>query len=242
MPDTDRRLRLQRWLNAHGAALAEDGQGGPLTRGAVIEVFRNRRAELASDADIAAAARAATGTLRQMKAIAAVESGGTGWDGTGLLQCLYERHKAFGAIRKMLASKRLPGAYLALPKYGGYTTDADHDGINDSWEKLAEAAAIYGPVAFEWASFGMFQIMGFNAKACDYPGAIEMAWQMSRSQAAHYEAFGRFIQANGLATAFRATSGDPDDCRAIAAGFNGRGYERNAYHEKIAAAFRGLPA
>ena len=32
---------FQEWLNAHGAQLVADGKGGPKTRAAIIETFRN---------------------------------------------------------------------------------------------------------------------------------------------------------------------------------------------------------
>lgn len=222
---------LQRWLNEHNAGLAEDGKWGPATRNAVIEVFRNKDAPAATPAEIQKLAGRLGCTTRQFRAVASVESGGSGWDNSGLLKCLWERHWLWKRVR-------IAVPLLSDPKPGGYTVDADHDGICDSWEKLADASGRFGfDVAAECASFGKFQIMGGHWKALRYPSVREFIWQLSRNEAAHLDAFARYIEVNGLEQALRRVSGNPEDCRAIAKGYNGVAYERGRYHEKIASAW-----
>lgn len=229
---SDRILNLQRWLNAHGAKLAEDGKWGPATRAAVIETFRNRQAFPATDADIKAIANRHQFNERAMKAVAKVESGGSGWDATGLLKCLYERHYLWRRVK-------LAVPVLSNPSPGGYTIDADKNRINDSWEKLADATGLFGlNVAFECASFGKFQIMGAHWKALGYPSVAEFVWGMSRGEPAHYEAFARYIVVNGLTDALNAVNGDPANCLAIARGYNGKG--QKGYDARIAKAWREL--
>ena len=229
---SERILNLQSWLNAHGARLLLDGAWGPATRAAVIDTFRNRAAPAATGDDIRAIALDLGCTERQIKAIAKVESNGGGWDDAGLLKCLWERHWLWRRVK-------LAVPFLSDPTAGGYTIDADLDGINDSWEKLADAAGRFGfAVAAECASFGKFQIMGAHWKALGYRSVADFIWQLSRSEAAHYEAFGRFIRANGLIGALRQVSGNPADCLAFARGYNGKG--QRGYDARIAAAFRGM--
>lgn len=229
---TQRILNLQRWLRDHGSGLTVDGQWGKYTRSAIIETFRNRKAAAITESEIKALANRHQFDLRAMKAVAQVESGGAGWDRTGLLTCLYERHYLFRRIGKAMG-------VLSAPTGGGYTIDADGDGINDSWEKLADATGLFGfNVAFECASFGKFQIMGAHWKALGYPSVAEFVWGMSRSEAAHYEAFCRYIVVNGLTDALNAVDGDPANCLAIARGYNGKG--QKGYDARIAKAWKAL--
>lgn len=222
---------LQLWLNAHGADLAVDGRGGPATRSAILNVFVNRGAAAVTSTDIAQVAARLGGTPRQVAAVAKVESAGGGWDNSGRLKCLYERHYFWRRLRIVIP-------VLSNPSPGGYTNDADNDGINDSWEKVADAAMRSPIAAFESASWGKFQIMGAHAPSLGYANAVEFVWALSRSEAAHYDALARFIDVNGLRKAFQALSTDPETCRKFAAGYNGSGYAKGGYHTKLAAAMR----
>ena len=222
-------IQFQAWLNAHGASITVDGKPGPATRAAIIETFRNTAAPAATESEKTSIAKVLGGSLKQLRAVDTVESGGAGWDNSGLLKCLYERHYAWRRLKVLIP-------FLSNPTPGGYTTDVDHDGINDSWEKVADMAMRNPLVAFESASWGRFQIMGAHAKALGYENAVEFVWALSRSEAAHYRVLARFIQVNGLQPAFVALSTDPDDCRALAKGYNGSAYAKHGYHVKLSRA------
>lgn len=226
--------QFQTWLNSKGANLVVDGQFGPKSKAAMIEVFRNRAAPAVTQADITALAARLKCTPRQIAAVAQVEGGGSGWDNTGLLACLYERHYLWRRVKIAIP-------LLSNPTPGGYTIDADGDGINDSWQKLADATARFDiETALECASFGKFQIMGAHWKALGYASALDFVWQLSRSEADHYDAFGRYLEVNRLLPALRAINGDPENARPLARGYNGPGYESGGYHIKMASAWRGL--
>jgi hypothetical protein len=233
---------LQRWLNIKaGCGLVEDGIGGPMTRAAIIEAFRNREAPAVSAGQMITIAARLGCTVRQLKAVAKVEGGGSGWDDAGLLKCLWERHYLWRRVKTWALWTAARQSYLSNPSPGGYTIDADRDGINDSWEKLADATLLFGAgAAFECASFGKFQIMGAHWKALGYPTVLDFVWALSRDEAAHYDAFARFIEVNGLAPALRRIDGNPEHARPFAKGYNGGGYERGNYHAKIAVAWKGL--
>lgn len=218
---------FQTWLNAHGASLNVDGKGGPATRAAIIETFRNTSAAAATDDEKTSIARALGGSLKQLHAVDTVESGGAGWDNSGLLKCLYERHYAWRRLKVLIP-------FLSNPTPGGYTNDADHDGINDSWEKVADMAMRNPLVAFESASWGKFQIMGAHAKSLGYDNAIEFVWALSRDEASHYRALAAFIRVNGLQNAFVSLSTDFRTCTAFARGYNGKGQQ--GYDKRLAAA------
>lgn len=227
MPDL---RNFQQWLNQRGATppLKLDGKAGPATRAAVFQVFKNVAVAPVTPEEVQAVAAKLGCSTRQIMAVAMTESAGSGWDSSGMMKILYERHFLWRRIQV-----KVP--FLSDPTPGGYTVDADGDGINDSWEKLADSALRYGPeFAFECASYGKFQIMGAWWKRLGYPSALEFAYGMTRSEGAHYEALARYITQFKLIPALQAISGNPETCRAFAKGYNGVAYEKNKYHAKIA--------
>lgn len=220
---------FQLWLNAHGASLVVDGKPGPATRSAILNLFVNRNAPAVTPADINQVAARLGGTSRQLAAVAAVESAGGGWDDAGRLKCLYERHYFWKRMRI-----KIP--LLSDPTPGGYTIDADRDGINDSWEKVADAAMKSPIAAFESASWGKFQIMGAWAAKLGYANAIEFAWKLTYGELAHYNALAAFIEVNGLAGPFRRLSTVWTDNTAFARGYNGK--NQKGYDKRLAEAMR----
>lgn len=225
-------LDLQRFLNARtGAGLEEDGKRGPKTRAAIIAGFTNRDATQITTTQVQMIADRLGASLRQVQAVAKVESGGGSHNEQGQPKALYERHYAWRRLRI-----KIP--FLSDPAPGGYTLDADRDGLNDSWEKLADMAMRNPVVAFESASFGMFQIMGAHWKTLGYPGPVEMVWTLRDHESAHYDMLARFIIHNGLLPHLRRLSTNPADCVEFARRYNGPAFAKNAYHQKLAAAMR----
>lgn len=226
---------LQTWLNVMGLTppLAVDGAGGPMTSAALYAAFANPHAPKVTPNEVAVFAHRLGGTVAQVQAVAEVESSGGGFLPTGHPKILWERHYFWKRLQI-----KIP--LVSDPAPGGYTLDADHDGINDSWEKLCAAAMRAPAWAFESASWGKFQVMGAWWQKLGYGSAIEFAWSMRESEAGHYEALVRYIERYGLIDAFCSLSSSPDACRNFAAGYNGGGYEKYGYHQKLAAAMRRL--
>ena len=225
-------LDLQRFLNARASAgLVEDGKGGPKTRAAILSGFTNRNATAVTTAQVQMIADRLGASLRQVQAVAKVESNGGGWNAQGQPAASYERHYAWRRLRI-----KIP--LLSDPSPGGYTLDADRDGINDSWEKLADMAMRNPVVAFESASFGKFQIMGAHWKHLGYAGPVEMVWTLRDHEGAHYDMLSRFIIHNGLLPDLRRLSTNPQDCVGFARKYNGPAFAQNNYHHKLAAAMR----
>lgn len=232
------REALQRFLVSKGAILTVDGAVGPMTRRAIFDLFANRTAPAITPGEIGMIARELGALPEQIRAVASVESDGNPFLDSGHPKILWERHWLFRRIGRSLSASSVIGAFLAAPTGGGYTLDADRDGINDSWEKLIEACAVDPVAAFESCSWGKFQIMGGHWKALGYPSVFEFAWGMRESELAHYRALAAFIRANRLEAALRRIGTSEESCEAFARGYNGPSFRKFEYHRKIARAMR----
>lgn len=224
------RITFQQFLIAKGADLAPwgaDGAVGKTTLAEFYRLFANTNAPAASQEQITGIARSLGASLKQMAAFAAVESAGGGFLNSGHPKILWERHYFWKRLRI-----KIP--LISDPVPGGYTMDADRDGINDSWEKLMEGCKRDPVAAFESASWGKFQIMGAHWKALGYSSVFEFAWSMRQTEMGHYEAFARFIRVKGLAPFLRQVSTNPADNIPLVRAYNGPGYAKNDYHRKIA--------
>ena len=231
---------MQKWLNAHGAypILKIDGDGGSLTRSAIINVFVNKNAQAITQEQLQSIARDLGDTnTRRINAVAKVESAGGGWFDSGLPKILYERHKYWGftALANRIKS------WFANPSAGDYTTDANKNGINDSWEKLSYAIGKDPLAALKSISIGKFQVLGEYYLQCGYQHPIEMLYACSRSELAHYELLRDYIlNVANLKDAFLQVSTNAASNEAFAKGYNGKGYRKYDYHNKLAKAMKGV--
>lgn len=162
-----------------------------------------------------------------IKAIASVETKGSAWITPGVPQILYERH----IMARLLKAKGIPTAGLPSDlvntKPGGYGKFSEQHG------KLARAVLIDRECALQSCSWGMFQIMGFNFKACGYPTIQAFINAMYKSEDEQLNAFVGFIQNNpNLNRALRAK-----DWATVAKLYNGADYKINQYDTKLSQAY-----
>jgi peptidoglycan hydrolase-like protein with peptidoglycan-binding domain len=120
--------------------------------------------------------------------------------------------------------------------------DAAHPGISGygqpgahQYERLEEAIACDRHAATESASWGLGQIMGFNAGFAGFRDAKEMVSEMIRSENEQIFAMASFIRATGMHAALQRR-----DWTDFARRYNGLGFATNRYHEKLAAAHTSL--
>jgi len=202
-----------------------DDRWGPASRAALAAYFTNPVAPAVSVAELEAFAERLGCSLRQIAAVAAVESSGSGFDRDGRPKILFERHwfhrQTDGRWSPAIFSDAAPGGYEV-----------------DSWLKLAAACGRAPDAAFASASWGKFQVMGGHWHALGYASPFELAASCRAGEVAHYELLARYIEHFGLTEALRALSARADDCRAFAKAYNGPGYERFDYHTKLARALR----
>lgn len=200
-----------------------------LDRAEFLSRYVNKNAPAITDADIQAAADRLSVPVSHIKMVRKVESGGKSFDDKGRPVILPEPHIFY---------RRTSGKYgitnYSYPKWGAKPYPTSYDG---RWTQLADMAEKDEAAALESASWGLFQIMGFHWQSLGYASVQDFAARMAKSEGEHLEAVVRFIEKNGLAPALRrCKAGDPDSCRDFAKAYNGGGYEKNAYHRKMAEA------
>lgn len=202
-----------------------DGQWGPASRAAMLDKFTNKSAPAITPGQMQAFADRLGVSLRQLAAVARVESSGGAFDEWGRPKILYERHKFHG-----LTGGKWSVTFWSNPQRGGY---GEH-----SWDKLLMACGKDPDAAFSSCSWGKFQVMGMHWKALGYSSPYALAQSTVTAEAAHYDLLARFIERNNLAQAMRSISTDPEDCRAFARAYNGKDYAAGAYHLKLAKAMK----
>lgn len=190
-----------------------------------------------TDHDFAAAAASLGVEEARIRAVSAVESAGNGFLPDGRPKILFEGHifwrelKNVGMDPGALVNKDSGLADILYPKW-----DKSHyKGGAAEYGRLERAQAIHRQAALRSASWGMFQIMGNNCKACACADVEAFVVSM-RTAAGQLQAFCGFIRSNPtLLKALRAT---PPDWAAFAKGYNGSGYAQNKYDTKLAEAYK----
>ena len=161
-----------------------------------------------------------------IKAVCQVEAPKGGFLPSGEPTILFERHqfskrtgRQFDISHPRISSSK-PGGYL-----GG---QAEH-------ARLAEAVALDRHAAMESASWGKFQIMGFNYASAGFDSLQSFVTAMYQGEGRQLEAFVAFIQHEGMAVFLR-------DRRwaDFARRYNGVNFAINSYDTKLAAAYKAL--
>ena len=160
-----------------------------------------------------------------VRAVAEVESRGSGFLPDGRPVILFEGHQF---------SKRTGGVYdptyptISYPRW----TKAHYLGGAREYERFDIASHLNELAAMQSTSWGAFQIMGFNSAACGFDSVRQFVEAMRESADRHLLAFVEFVKSNGLAGHLRRMAW-ADFARA----YNGAGYAANRYDEKLAAAY-----
>lgn len=161
-----------------------------------------------------------------IRAVAQVEAPRGAFQLDGLPTILFERH-IFSRETKGRFDRIAPD--LSNPTPGGYGMYAEQHA------RLAIASNLDRTAALRSASWGMFQIMGFNHTLAGHPTLQGFINAMYAGEPEHLDAFVNIIKSFGLADELRERR-----WADFARRYNGPGYRANQYDTKIAAAFRAL--
>lgn len=235
-------------LAAYAQATGTDTAGATALLGAYAEL------RFVNDDAFATAAASLGVPESHVRAIAQVETNGDGFLKDGRVKILFERHWFYKDLTVALASSADTRAHVAAklglaasssvtalmaemvkqqnnicdPSRGGYKgNEAEWDRLNLAMDYDVEAAA-------QSASYGGFQLMGFNFKQCGYPSARAMMIDLAGSESKQFLAVVAFIKANpNLWSAVKAS-----DWAKFASGYNGAAYKDNKYDTKLADAVK----
>lgn len=167
--------------------------------------------------------------LAVLRAVVEVEAASSGFYSIGAPVMLYEPHIAYrystGTVKAELVK-----AGLAYYRWG---TKPYPKSYIDRYAQLEKAINIAGPKAYEFASYGLPQMMGFNYKICKFESAEDMFKAFKESEANQLLAMAVFITAN---TAMHKALINKD-WAGFALRYNGKGYKANKYDTKLAAAY-----
>ena len=162
-----------------------------------------------------------------IKAVAKVEAPKGPFLESGEPPVLFERH-VFHRLTGGRWSKAHPD--ISNPKRGGYGKESQQHA------RLQRAAALDREAALKSASWGAFQIMGFNHEQAGHVALQGFINAMYRDADSQLQAFVSFIKSDPrLLRSIRAK-----DWAAFARVYNGSAYAEHGYHTRIAAAYRDL--
>lgn len=183
-----------------------------------------------TDNDIFIAARELACRPAHIRAVLEVEARGSGFDGDGRPVILPEPHIFYRMLTNAAQRARAVYMGLAAPRWGQIPYDKTADA---RWARLGKMQEINYSAAVCAASWGLGQVMGFNHSAAGFIDLGEFVSAMHRSEGDQLMAMVRFIGSQGLADELRRC-----DWQGFARGYNGSGYRKNKYDEKLAAAYR----
>ncbi|WP_343502150.1 N-acetylmuramidase family protein [Alloyangia pacifica] len=231
---------LQMALNELGFdAGPEDGILGDRTRGAVGDYLASRRvistialprftgaAKQLEDIDLPKIGAQVGVGEDELHAVMDVEAKGSGFDSLGRVAMLFEPHVFYRELGPGAARDKAVGQGLAYQKWGTRSYPSD------SYPRLLAAIQIDEETALRSASWGLGQMMGFNAQMVGFTTARAMVEAFADDEEAQLQAMVDYIVAAGLDDELRR-----HDWAGFARGYNGPSYATHGYHTKLRNAF-----
>ena len=184
-----------------------------------------------SEQQFANSAKSLNVEVAAIKAVAEVESSGEGFLSDGKPKILFEPHIFWKQLRAKGIDPTIfmeENADILYPKWksGAYGP------VSKQHERLERASKINREAALLSASWGKFQIMGFNWKVCGAASLQEFIDDIFRSEDAHLNRFTVYIKNTFLDDELRGR-----DWAGFARGYNGPQYVKNRYDTKLKLAY-----
>lgn len=189
-----------------------------LSRFMILPSARDKVSKV-TDADYKAVAELLKCEVAAIRAVAQVESRGYGWLPDGRPKILFEAHHfSRRSTPRGYFDKELPD--ISSPKWNQKL----YKGGVAEYDRLYKAMAFDRNAALLSASYGRFQIMGFNFSKCGYRSVETFVQAMFSSEASQLEAFAKFLISSNLQKPLREKNWP-----VFARGYNGPGYAKNRY-------------
>lgn len=205
---------------------AIDGLYGKQTQDGVLLAMTDGPDTRLKPGDIAACAARLGAEPAAVAAFATVESAGDGFS-EGRPVILFEGHR-FSRATGGQFDKRFPS--VSWPGWDRTRYPKDQA---TRWLQVVVAVGLDVDAGFASASYGRFQVLGENFKACGFNTAYDFAEAMARDEGAQLLAFEHFVAARHLVDALRAK-----DWPTLADGYNGMASALNHYADKLASAYQ----
>lgn len=168
-----------------------------------------------------------------IRAVCHVESDGrTGFLPDGRPMILFEGHIFWRELQLAGIDPAKFGPEYADVLYPRWDKSKYKGGAAE-YERLEKAATIDLQAAMRSASWGMFQIMGFNHILCGFDTVNQFALAMRSGSHEHIRAFAKFLKGTMLDRHLQAR-----DWTEFARHYNGPSYAQNRYDSKLAAAYK----
>lgn len=221
--------------------LVVDGVVGLKTWSTLLEKSKNgfsSNNKLLSEQDLINFSKQFNLELAVVKAVNEVESNGKGFLIDGRPKILFEGHAFWDELKKRNIN---PKSYvnsntqdILFEKY----TKKYYVGGTAEYTRLEKARNLaqdkrFIDAANSSASWGLFQIMGFNAISIGYKSIDEFVEKMNQSEGEHLKAFGLFLEKNNLIGLLRNKN-----WASFALKYNGPAYKTNKYDEKLMKAYQ----
>ncbi len=160
-----------------------------------------------------------------IKAVASVEAGkGGGFLVNGKPKILFES-RWFNRLTK--------GKYLnSHPHLATVTWINNYSGGTQEYSRLEQASSLNLRAALKSTSWGMFQVLGANHSIVGWLDLLDFVEDMFKSERKHLDSFVGFIEHNSLEDELRNK-----DWASFARVYNGPGYKKNKYDEKMAQSY-----
>ncbi|MGE0597039.1 MAG: N-acetylmuramidase family protein [Hyphomonadaceae bacterium] len=169
-------------------------QIAPPSSDGYLESLRPETTAALTRADFEVVAQSLGCEVEAVQAVVEVESGSLGAFGAdGRLVILFEPH-----IFSRQTNRQYDTTHPNL-SYRSWDPSKYPRGQDARWDQLRQAYALDPEAAMASASYGLFQIMGFNHNVCGFPSAKAFVADMAKSQARQLAAFGNFVRGNNLA-------------------------------------------
>lgn len=185
-----------------------------------------------TEKDFSRAAELLDVEVAAIKAVQSVETAGRGgFVAPSRPTILFEGHIFWNQlIKNGLEPKNLVNGNEDI-LYQKWTKQYYKSGIAE-YDRLARAIKIHENAANSSASWGMFQIMGFNFAACGCKTLNEFLASITHSEGKQLELFVVFLQKNGWVKYLRT-----QNWAEFARHYNGPSYALNDYDKKLARAY-----
>ncbi|MDN3670808.1 N-acetylmuramidase family protein [Echinicola jeungdonensis] len=200
------------------------------------QVF-DQNSKLLSERDLEDFAKNYDLELAVVKAVNEVESNGRGFLADGRAKILFEGHIFWRELKKRGQNPQEfvseQSKDILYPRW----TKTHYQGGAGEYTRLNKATLlskdpVFKEAAYRSASWGSFQIMGFNADSLGFKSIDDFVNKMQKHEREHLNAFGKFLEVNHLIGHLKSKN-----WAKFAKGYNGPAYAQNKYDTKLKKAY-----